>query len=138
MPDEQEQQQVPLTNTESDVIRSATVPPMATTTTKTARMETGETDGTSVASLEFGHADFVDIPGSWRYRSLPDGGSVPVTTAARRYRAPIPRAFLDSQQYPNDSQQVIRSSSFRHPQQQQQQQTLAQSRAFGSIPTING
>lgn len=136
MPDEQEQQQVPLTNTESDVIRSATVPPMATIT-KTARMEIGETDGTSVASLEFGHADFVDIPGSWRYRSLPDGGSVPVTTAARRYRAPIPRAFLDSQQYPNDSQQVIRSSSFRHPQQQQQQ-TLAQSRAFGSIPTING
>lgn len=137
MRDEQEQQQVPLTNTESDVIRSATVPPMATIT-KTARMEIGETDGTSVASLEFGHADFVDIPGSWRYRSLPDGGSVPVTTAARRYRAPIPRAFLDSQQYPNDSQQVIRSSSFRHPQQQQQQQTLAQSRAFGSIPTING
>ncbi|CAM2698361.1 unnamed protein product [Rotaria socialis] len=132
-PDEQ-QQQTSLTNTESTVVRSATVPPMATTS-KNTRMETGETDELSVASLDFTHTEFVDIPGSWRHRLLPDGTSVPVTTAAKRYRAPIPRAFLDSQQYHSDCEQVVRSSSFRHPQQQQQ--SLVQSRTFGSIPTIN-
>jgi hypothetical protein len=103
-------------------------------TTKTTRIETGEADGSSIASLDFAHTDLADIPGSWRYRSLPDGRSIPVTTAARRYRAPIPQSFLEPQQYASDSEQVVRSSSFRHPQQQQ---SLGESRPFGSIPTIN-
>ena len=78
---------------------------------------------------QLAHADIVDVPGSWRYRS------VPMNTTGKRYRAPIPQAFLDAQQYASDSEQVVRSSSFRHPQQLQQ--TLIQSRPFGSIPTIN-
>jgi hypothetical protein len=103
-------------------------------TSKTTRIETGETDESSIASLDFAHNDLVDIPGSWRYRSLPDGRSVPVTAAGRRYRAPIPQSFIDPQHYASDSEQVVRSASFRHPQQQQ---PLVQSRPFGSIPTIN-
>jgi len=91
--------------------------------------KTGEADESSIASLDFAHADIVDVPGSWRYRS------VPMNTTGKRYRAPIPQAFLDAQQYASDSEQVVRSSSFRHPQQLQQ--TLIQSRPFGSIPTIN-
>ena len=117
--------------------QQAAVPlPQTTSTSKVSqargRPETGETDESSVASLDFAQTDLVDVPGSWRYRSLPDGRSVPV---ARRYRAPIPQAFLENQQYASDSEQVVRSSSFRHPQQQQH--FLAQSRPFGSIPTIN-
>jgi len=103
-------------------------------TSKTTRIETGETDESSIASLDFVHADLADIPGSWRYRSLPDGRSIPVTVTGKRYRPPIPQSFLESQQYASDSEQVVRSSSFRHPQQQP---PLAQSRPFGSIPTIN-
>jgi hypothetical protein len=122
----QQQQQAPLTSTESTGVRSATVPQMAPTS-KTTRNETGETDESSIASLDYVHGDLPDAPGSWRYRS------VPVTTTAKRYRAPIPQSFLEPQQYASDSEQVVRSSSFRHPQQQ----TLAQSRPFGSIPTIN-
>ena len=98
-------------------------------TSKTTRHEAGETDESSIASLDFAHADLGDAPGSWRYRS------VPVATTTRRYRAPLPQAFYDSHHYASDSEQVVRSSSFRHPQQQQ---PLAQSRPFGSIPTING
>ncbi|CAF1188492.1 unnamed protein product [Rotaria sordida] len=134
--EQQQQQQVPLTNIEPTVVRSATVPPMAPTS-KTTRLETRETDESSVTSLDFPHMDLVDVPGSWRYRSLPDGRSMPVSTSARRHRAPIPRSFYDPQHYASDSEQVVRSSSFRHPQQQQQQ-SLVKSRPFGSIPTING
>jgi hypothetical protein len=122
-----------LTGTESTGIRSATAPQMAPVS-KATRHEAGETDESSIASLDFAHADLGDVPGSWRYRSLPDGRSIPVATAARRYRAPIPQGFFDSHQYASDSEQVVRSSSFRHPQQQQ---PLVQSRPFGSIPTIN-
>ena len=100
-------------------------------TSKTSRNEAGETDESSIVSLDFAHADLVDAPGSWRYRS------VPVATTARRYRAPIPQSVLEHQQYASDSEQVVRSSSFRHPPSQQQQQSLEQSRPFGSIPTIN-
>ncbi|CAF3639688.1 unnamed protein product [Rotaria sp. Silwood1] len=132
---QQHQQQVPLTNTESTIVRSATVPPMAATS-KTIRIETGETDESSLTSLDFAHTDLVDVPGSWRYRSLPDGRSIPISTSARRYRAPIPRSFYDPQHYSSDSEQIVRSSSFRHPQQQQQ--SLVKSRPFGSIPTMNG
>jgi hypothetical protein len=128
-----EQQQAQLTGTETTGVRSATVPQMGSTS-KTARNEVGETDESSVASIDFAHTDLVDIPGSWRYRSLPDGRSIPLTTAGRRYRAPIPQSFLDSQQYASDSEQVVRSSSFRHSQQQQ---PLVQVHSFGSIPTIN-
>lgn len=131
---DEQQQTVPLTNAESSGVRSATLPQMAPTSKASqarGRLEAGETDESSVASLDFAHTDLVDVPGSWRYRSLPDGRSIPV---ARRYRAPIPQAFLENQQYASDSEQVIRSSSFRHPQQQH---FLAQSRPFGSIPTIN-
>jgi hypothetical protein len=103
-------------------------------TSKTTRNETGETDESSIASLDFAHTDLGDVPGSWRYRSLPDGRSIPVAAATKRYRQPIPQSFLEPQQYASDSEQVVRSSSFRHPQQEQ---TLAQSRPFGSIPTIN-
>ncbi len=122
-----------MTGTESTGVRSATVPQMGPTS-KTTRNEIGETDESSIASLDFAHVDFADIPGSWRYRSLPDGRSIPVQTAGRRYRAPIPQSFLEHQQYLSDSEQVVRSSSFRHPQQLQ---PLAQSHPFGSIPTIN-
>ena len=122
-----------MTGTEPTTVRSATAPQMAPAS-KTVRHEIGETDESSIASLDFAHADLADVPGSWRYRSLPDGRSVPVSTTARRYRAPIPQAFLEPQQYASDSEQVVRSSSFRHPQQQQ---PLAQSRPFGSIPTMN-
>jgi hypothetical protein len=96
-------------------------------TSKHARIETGDTDESSMVSLDFAHTDLADVPGSWRYRS------VPVTTT-RRYRAPIPQSFLESQQYASDTEQVVRSSSFRHPQQQP---PLAQSRPYGSIPAIN-
>ncbi|UJR30078.1 hypothetical protein I4U23_017621 [Adineta vaga] len=122
---QQQQQQVPPVGIESTGIRSATVPQMGPTF-KPARTEAGETDESSLASLDFVHTDMVDIPGSWRYRS------VPVTAGGRRYRAPIPQSFLDSQQYASDSEQVVRSSSFRHAQQ-----PLVQVRPFGSIPTIN-
>ncbi|CAF2663363.1 unnamed protein product [Rotaria sp. Silwood2] len=135
---QQQQQHVPLTNTEPAIVRSATVPPMAPRS-KATRMETGETDESSLTSLDFAHTDLVDIPGSWGYRSLPDGRSIPILTSTRRCRAPIPQSFYDPQHYPSDSEQVIRSSSFRHPQrqQQQQQQSLTKSRPFGSIPSIN-
>jgi hypothetical protein len=83
------------------------------------RLETGEADETSVASLDFAHADSLDVPGSWRYRS------VPVRTVTRRHRAPLPQAFLDSQQYVSDSEQVVHPSSYRQQQ------------LFGSIPTIH-
>lgn len=122
-------EQQPLAGTESVGVRSATLPQMAPIN-KTTRNETGETDESSIVSLDFAHADLVDAPGSWRYRS------VPVPTAARRYRAPIPQSFLEQQQYASDSEQVVRSSSFRHPPSQPQQ-SLEQSRPFGSIPTIN-
>ncbi len=115
-----------MTGTESTGVRSATVPQMAPTT-KTTRNEIGETDESSMASLDFAHAELTDVPGSWRCRSIP------IATTAKRYRAPIPQSFLETQQYASDSEQVVRSSSFRHPQQE----TLAQSRPFGSIPTIN-
>jgi hypothetical protein len=111
-----------LTSTESTGIRSATAPQMVRTTDGRIRLETGETDGSSLASFDLAHTDFVDMPGSWRYQP------VPIRTVARRYRAPIPESFLDTQQYVSDSEQVIRSSSYR----QQQQQQLS-----GSIPTIN-
>jgi hypothetical protein len=108
-----------LANTETTGVRSATVPQIATTSNGRTRIETGETDESSVASLDFAHTDLVDAPGSWRYRS------VPITAATRRHRAPLPQSFLDSQQYVSDSEQVVRSSSFRQQQ------------LFGSIPTIN-
>ena len=120
-----QQQQVPITSTESAGVRAATAPQMGTSS-KPTRTEAGETDESSLASLDFVHTDLVDIPGSWRYRS------VPVSAGGRRYRAPIPQSFLDSQQYASDSEQVVRSSSFRHAQQ-----PLIQVRPFGSIPTIN-
>ncbi|CAF2367143.1 unnamed protein product [Rotaria sp. Silwood2] len=117
--DEQQQQQQILTSTQSSGVRSATVPQMAKPTNSRTRIETGETDESSVASFDFTHTDLVDMPGSWRYQS------VPVRTVVRRHRAPIPQAFLDSQQYVSDSEQVVRSSSYRQQQ------------LFGSIPTIN-
>ena len=120
--------------TESTGIRSATVPQMAPIRKGTNNRNLIETDETSIASLDFAHTDLVDVPGSWRYRSLPDGRSIPVQTAGRRYRAPIPQSFLEHQQYLSDSEQVVRSSSFRHPQQQL---LVQQSRPYGSIPTIN-
>ncbi len=121
-----------MTGTESTGVRSATAPEMGPTS-KTTQVETGEADESSAASVDFAHADLADIPGSWRYHSLPDGRSVPVTAAVRRYRPPIPQSFLEHQQYASDSEQVVRSSSFRHPQQP----PLVQSRPFGSIPAIN-
>lgn len=122
-----------MTSTESSGVRSATVPPMGPIS-KTRRMEIGETDESSDASLEFPHTDVADIPGSWRYRSLPDGRSLPVAAGVRRQRAPIPRAFYDPQQYASDSEHIVRSSSFRHAQQQV---PFVQSRPYGSIPAIN-
>ena len=95
---------------------------------KTTRNEIGEADESSIASLDFAHVELTDVPGSWRCRSIP------VATTAKRYRQPIPQSFLEPQHYASDSEQVVRSSSFRHPQQQQ---PLAQSRPFGSIPAIN-
>ena len=74
-----------------------------------------ESDGLSEVSLDFAQ---VEIPGSWRYRS------VPLRTVARRSRAPLPPAFLDSQHYASDSEQVLHSSISRQPH-------------FGSIPTIS-
>jgi hypothetical protein len=76
-------------------------------TSKTTCIETRETDESSLASLDFAHTDLVDIPGLWRYRSLSDGRSVPVTTAGRRYRAPISQSFIDLQHYASDSGQVV-------------------------------
>jgi hypothetical protein len=134
--DQQQQQQAQLTSAEPAAVRSATLPQMAATSRSghvRTRNETGETDESSVASVDFAHADFVDMPGSWRYRSLPDGRAIPVNAVTRRYRAPIPQSFLEAQQYASDSEQVLRSSSFRH----QPQQLLVQSRPFGSIPTMN-
>ena len=131
---DKQQQQIPLTNTESIVVRSATIPPL-TPASKTARLEIEETDELSTASLDFAHTNHVDIPGSWKYRSLPNGRPVSVKTTTKRHRAPIPRSFLDSQQYPSDSEQIVRSYSFRHPQRQEK--LLEQSHPFGSIPTIN-
>ena len=98
-----------------------------------ARHEIGETDESSVISLDFGQVDVVDMPGSWRYRSLPDGRSIPVAAVARRQRAPIPQSFLEAPNYASDSEQVVRSSSYRQPQQP----ILMQSRPFGSIPAMN-
>ena len=95
---------------------------VATTTTPANRqlhIETGETDESSVASFDFAHADLVDMPGSWRYQSVPS------RTAARRHRAPIPQSFLDPAQYASDSEQVVYSSSYVQPH------------LLGSIPTIN-
>jgi hypothetical protein len=117
--EQQQQQQQVITTTESTNVRSATAPQMIQTTNGRIRIETGETDESSVASLDFAHTDLVDMPGSWRHQSVPIRGVV------RRYRAPIPQSFLDQQQYASDSEQVIRSSSYR-------QQQLS-----GSIPTIN-
>ncbi|CAF3455329.1 unnamed protein product [Rotaria sp. Silwood1] len=114
-----EQQQQILTSTQSSGVRSATVPQMAKPANSRIRIETGETDESSVASFDFAHTDLVDMPGSWRYQSAP------IRTVTRRHRAPIPQAFLDSQQYVSDSEQVVRSSSYRQQQ------------LFGSIPTIN-
>lgn len=119
-PDEQQQQQQQiLTTTESTNVRAATAPHMGQPTNGRIRIETGETDGSSVVSLDFAHGDFVDVPGSWRYQS------VPLRAVPRRYRAPIPQSFIDQQQYASDSEQVVRSSSYRQQQ------------LFGSIPTIN-
>lgn len=120
-------QQGPLTTAEPAGVRSTTTSQMGPTP-RPARPETGETDESSLASIDFGHADLVDVPGSWRYRS------VPVAVGGRRHRAPIPQSFLDAQHYASDSEQVVRSSSFRHAQHQQ---PLIQVRPFGSIPTIN-
>lgn len=114
-----EQQQQILTNTVSTNVRSATAPQMGHITNGRTRIETGETDESSVASLDFAHTDLVDMPGSWRYQS------VPIRGMPRRYRAPIPQSFLDQQQYVSDSEQIVHSSSYRQPQ------------LFGSIPTIN-
>lgn len=82
----------------------------------------GETDESSVASFDMTHLDLVDMPGSWRYQSIP------IRAMQRRYRPPLPQAFLDQQHYLSDSEQVIRTSSYR----QQQQQPLS-----NSIPAIN-
>jgi len=118
--DEQQQlQQQVINNTASTNVRSATAPQMGQTTNGRLRIETGETDESSVASIDFAHTDLVDMPGSWRYQSIP------IRTVPRRYRAPIPQSFLDQQQYLSDSEQFVRSSSYRQPQ------------LFGSIPTIN-
>ncbi|CAF3889551.1 unnamed protein product [Rotaria sordida] len=114
-----EQQQQILTSTQSSGVRSATVPQMAKPTHSRIRIETGETDESSVASFDFAHTDLVDMPGSWRHQSAP------IRSVVRRHRAPIPQAFLDQQQYASDSEQVVRSSSYRQQQ------------LFGSIPTIN-
>ncbi len=116
--DEQQQQQI-LTHIESTNVRSATAPQMGQTSTGRIRIETAETDESSVASLDFAHTDLVDMPGSWRYQSIP------IRTVQRRYRAPLPQSFFDQQQYVSDSEQVVTSSSYR-------QQPLS-----GSIPTIN-
>jgi hypothetical protein len=121
--DEQQQQQQILTTVETNNIRAATAPQMGQTTNGRIHMETGEIDESSVASLDFAHADFIDMPGSWRYQSIP------IQAIQRRYRAPIPQAFLDQQHYLSDSEQVVRTPSYR---QQQVQQQLS-----GSIPTIN-
>ena len=99
--------------------RSATAPQVGQITNGRARIETGETDESSVQSLDFAHTDLVDMPGSWRYQP------VPIRGVPRRYRAPLPQSFLDQQQYASDSEQVIRPSSYRQQQ------------LFGSIPTIN-
>jgi len=58
-------------------------------TSKTTCIETREKVESSLASLDFAHTDLVDAPGLWRYRSLSDGRSVPVTAAGRHYHAPI-------------------------------------------------
>lgn len=116
--DEQEQQQQPaVTDIESNGVRSATAPQLIKTPNDRTRIET---DQSSVASFDFAHADLVDMPGSWRYHS------VPVRTVTRRIRGPIPQSFLDAQHYASDSEQIIRSSSYH------------QQPFFGSIPTING
>jgi len=83
------------------------------------RIATGETDESSVQSIDFAHTDLVEMPGSWRYQSVPYRGM------PRRHRPPLPQAFLDQQQYASDSEQVIRPASYRQQQ------------LFGSIPTIN-
>ncbi|CAF5107678.1 unnamed protein product, partial [Rotaria magnacalcarata] len=116
---QQQQQEQMITSTESTGVRSATMPQLAKTANYQNRIETGETDESSIASFDFSHTDLVDMPGSWRYQS------VPARTVVRRHREPIPQSFFDAQQYVSDSEQVIRSSSYRQPQ------------LFGSIPTIN-
>ena len=122
--EQQQQQQQVLTTIETNNGRAATAPQMGQTTNGRPHTETGEIDEASVASFDFAHADFIDMPGSWRYQSIP------IQAIPRRYRAPIPQAFLDQQHYLSDSEQVVRTPSYR--QQQGQQQQLS-----GSIPTIN-
>ncbi len=112
-------QQQMLTSTETTHVRAATAPHMGQTANGRIHIETGETDGSSVASLDFAHTDLVDMPGSWRYQSIP------IRAIPRRYRAPIPPSFLDQQQYLSDSEQVVHSSNY-------QQQQLS-----GSIQAIN-
>lgn len=116
---QQEQQQQMNINIESTGVRSATMPQMAKSMNNRNRVDTGEAEESSVASFDFAHADLVDMPGSWRYQS------VPLRTVVRKHRAPIPQSFLDAQQYVSDSEQIVRSSSYLQPQ------------LFGSIPTIN-
>ena len=79
-----------------------------------------ELDVLSEISLDFAQ---VEMPGSWRYRS------VPLRTVPRRTRSALPQAFLDpSQQYVSDSEQYVI-----HPANSRQQQHVF----GGSIPTIN-
>lgn len=80
-----------------------------------------ENDQYSIGSLDLAQIDLVDVPGSWRYRS------VPTRNGPRRQRAPLPHSFFDSQQYASDSEQIIQQPSI------YRQQTF-----FGSIPTIHG
>ncbi len=112
-PNDEQQQQQTLTTVES------TGHQMTKPTNGRIRNETGETDESSVASIDFTHTELVDMPGSWRYQS------VPIRTVPRRHRAPIPQSFIEPQQYVSDSEQVVHSSSYRQQQ------------LFGSIPTIN-
>lgn len=129
------QAQTTVTSSETTATRSVTLPQMATVSksnTNRGRQELGETDESSVASLDLGHGDPNDIAGSWRFHSLPDGRSVPIGGVSRRQRAPIPQSFLEAQHYASDSEQVTRSASYRHPTQ-----IITQTRPFGSIPAIN-
>lgn len=63
------------------------------------------------------------MPGSWRYQSIP------IRAISRRQRPPIPQSFLDQQHYLSDSEQFVRSTSYRR-----QQPSAALS---NSIPAIN-
>ncbi|CAF0880326.1 unnamed protein product [Rotaria sp. Silwood1] len=58
-------------------------------TLKITRIETGETNESSLASLDFAHTN------------------LSVTTAERRYHIPISQSFIDLQHYANDPGHIV-------------------------------